>query len=127
MSKQEILFKTLVSNLICSKVASVEEREKRLLTFYSQAELYYDVFCDSVYMLTTNPNVNSLFLDEFGYTHFECSNDKFFVCELLRKEDIIGCNDDIILYIDLALGRLQYRLETLNKLRVIKSFTASGS
>lgn len=126
MSKQEFLFKSLISKLICSKVASAEEREKRLLAFHGQSELYYDVFCDSIYILATNPNANSIFLDEFGYTHFECSNPNVFVYELLRKEDIISCNDDIILYVDLALGRLQCRLDALNKLSVIKSLTASN-
>lgn len=125
MSKQEMLYKTLVSKLICNKVTSSEEREKRLFTFYNQSEFYYDVFCESVYMLMTRNSVNTIYLDEFGYTHFEFPNDKIVGYELLSKEDIISYNDDIILYIELALTRLQNQLETLNNIRVIKSFSSS--
>ena len=113
MSTQEMRFKALVSEMICCKLDLSEEREKRLLNFYNHAEFYYEVFCESVYILQTRNNVDSLSLDDFGYTHFNYINtDKLLGYALLTKEDIVNQNDDIILYIELALKRLEARLHS---------------
>lgn len=126
MSKQELLFKTLVSKLICKKVNSPEEQEKQLFEFYNQADFYYEVFCESIYMLMTRNSVNTIFMDEFGDTHLGYSNDNIVGYELLCNEDIEDSNDDIIKYIQLALDRLQYRLDTLNNLHVIRTRVSSA-
>lgn len=111
MSTEEKWFKALVSELICYKMDLSEERERRLLNFHNQAEFYYDVFCESIYILSTRNDVETLSLDDFGYTQFNyINNDNIFGYALLSKEDIRNSNDDIILYINLALGRLEKRL-----------------
>ncbi len=125
MSKQERMFNRLVYEMICYKAKSKDEKEKRLFNFFSQSEFHYDVFCDSVYILMTKNNNNTIFLDEFGHTHFDYINDSVFAYELLCSKDIEGYNDDIIKYIDLALFRLENRIKSLNKLRVIS--TVGGS
>ena len=111
MSTQEMRFKALVSELICCKMDVSKERENRLLNFYNHAEFYYDAFCESVYMLTTRNNVDTISLDDFGYTHFNyINNDNILGYALLTKEDVVSPCDDIITYIELALKRLESRL-----------------
>lgn len=115
MSTQEKLFKVLVSELICTKMDLSEERENRLINFYNQAEYYYDTFCEAVYLLMTNDNIETISLDDFGYAHFNHIGDNNLIGHaLLSKEDIINPSDDIILYIKLALRRLEARLQRLS-------------
>lgn len=121
MSTQEMRFKVLVSEMICSKMDVSEEREKRLLNFYNNAEFYYDNFCESVYMLMTNNNVNNLSLDDFGYTHFDYIKNNSIGYALLSKVDITNPSDDIIVYIELALKRLEARLNNTPPVSMLKN------
>lgn len=113
LTEQELLFNRLVSELITYKNISIEEKQVSLLNFLSQSEFYYDVFCESVYILMTNDSIDTLSIDNTGYSRFDIivlNDDNFVGFELLTKEDIVSVNDDIIVYIDLALKRLQTRL-----------------
>lgn len=113
LTEQELLFNRLVSELITYKNISNEEKQVSLLNFLSQSEFYYDVFCESVYILMTNDSIDTLSIDNTGYSRFDIivlNDDNFVGFELLTKEDIVSVNDDIIVYIDLALKRLQTRL-----------------
>lgn len=112
MSTQEKLFKTLVSKMICKTRPCSEEREQRLLAFYNQSEFLYDVFCESVYTLVTTNNIGSISLDDFGCTRFDSAGDECGAGQtLLSQKDVMASCDDIIAYVDLALNRLQNRLE----------------
>ena len=112
MSTQEKLFKTLVSKMICKKMPCSEEREQRLLAFYSQSEFFYDMFCESVYTLVSTNNISVISLDDFGHTQFDSVGENCGVGQALLSQKDVACpSDDIIIYIDLALQRLQNRLE----------------
>ena len=117
MSTQEKLFKTLVSKMICNKSPETNGREHRLLDFYNQSEHLYDVFCDAVYALVTTNNINTVSLDDEGHTRLNADGNigggRYL---LLSNQDVVyGC-DDIIVYIDLALSRLQKHLECADHL-----------
>ena len=113
MSTHEKLFKTLISKMICKKMPCSEEREQRLLAFYSQSEFFYDMFCESVYTLVSTNNISVISLDDFGCTQFDAAGDNCGAGQgLLYRKDITDSCDDIIVYVDLALSRLQNRLET---------------
>ncbi len=113
MSTQEKLFKTLVSKMICKKMSCSEERERNLLAFHGQSEFFYDMFCEAVYTLVSTNNISVISLDDFGRVQFDAAGDNCGVGQgLLCEKDVnISC-DDIIVYVDLALSRLQNRLET---------------
>lgn len=111
MFTQEMRFKALISELICYKMDLSEEREKRLINFHNNAEFYYDVFCESVHILLTRNTVETVSLDNFGYTHFNyINNDNILGYALLTKDDVVNPSDDIVTYIELALKRLEKRL-----------------
>lgn len=113
MSTQEQLFKTLVSKMICKKMPCSEERESHLLAFYGQSEFFYDMFCEAVYTLMSTNNISTISLDDFGLVRFDAAGDTCGVGQgLLQLKDITDSGDDIIVYVDLALSRLQNRLET---------------
>lgn len=118
MSTQEKLFTSLVSKLICKKVSFPAEREKQLISFYNLKELHYDNFCESVYILMSTNNISTISLDDFGYTRHDTLADANGIgYELLSKEDISSPYDDVIVYIELGLKRLQERLEVAEDLK----------
>ena len=112
MTEQELLYKKLVTNLICVKDVPSKEKNFLLYNFLNQSEYYYDVFCDSIYILMTDDSVETLSLDDTGYARFNFVRlDDFFVgFELLSKKDIASPEDDVVVYINLALERLRNRL-----------------
>lgn len=111
MSAEEKWFKALVTELICYKLDLSEEREQRLLGFHNQAEFYYGLFCESIYMLSVKNDIETISLDDFGYTHFNYINhDNIVGYALLSEDDINQPVEDIILYIRMALERLDKRL-----------------
>lgn len=112
ITEQEMLYKKLVSKLILNNEVSLKEKEFRLFNFLNQSDFYYDVFCESVYQLMTNDSVETISLDDTGYPRvgFICLDDYYVGFELLSKNDIESAEDDIIIYVNLALERLQYRL-----------------
>lgn len=113
-SRQELLFKTLVTDLIRCKDIRMKEKEYRLVNFWNQPEFYYDVFCESIYMLMTDDSVDTLSIDDSGYSRFDIivlADDFYPGFELLTKEDIRPDVDDLIVYVDIALSRLRNRLK----------------
>ncbi len=122
MTAQEKMFKVLVSELICNKIDFSAEREKRLMTFYNHAEYYYEVFCESIHILVTNHDVTSISLDDYGFTRFGyIDNDTIIGYNLLSREDIVDASRDIIFYVELALARLQKRLNISDNVSAIKN------
>lgn len=115
LTNYELLFKTLVSDLIRSKDFHTGEKEHRLINFWNQSEFYYDVFCESIYLLMTEDSVDTLSIDDVGYSRFDVivlSDDFFPGFELLTKADIRPDVDDLIVYVDLALSRLENRVKS---------------
>ncbi len=112
ITEQETLYKKLVTNLICGKDISFKEKNFLLFNFLNQSEFYYDVFCDSVYLFMTNDSLETFSLDDSGYARFNFGKlDNCFVgLDLLVREDIVDSEEDIIIYINLALKRLERRL-----------------
>ena len=125
LTNHELRFKTLVSDLIRCKDFHAREKENRLINFWNQSEFYYDVFCESIYMLMTDDSVDTLSIDDVGYSRFDVivlSDDFFPGFELLTKEDIHPDVDDLIFYVDIALKRLDSRIKNVRKMGVHTSF-----
>lgn len=113
LTNQEALFRALVSDLIRCKDIRAKEREHRLVNFWNQADYYYDIFCESIYMLMTDDSVDALSIDDAGYSRFDIIvlNDDFYPgFELLTKDDIRSDVDDLIYYVEIALSRLDSRI-----------------
>lgn len=114
LTAQELLYRSLVTKLICCGKLSDKEKNFRLANFWNQAEYFYDIFCESAYIMMTDDTVDALSIDDSGYARFDIIvlNDDFYVgFELLSKDDIQPDVDDVIVYIDLALSRLDSRLK----------------
>lgn len=119
LTNHEIRFRTLVSDLIRCKDTRARDKEHRLINFWNQSEFYYDVFCESIYMLMTDSSVDALSIDDAGYARFDIivlADDFFPGFELLTKEDIRPDVDDLIVYVDLALSRLDSRIKNIRKI-----------
>lgn len=120
LTSQEAMFRNLVSDLIRCKDIRAKEKEHRLINFWNQADYYYDIFCESVYMLMTESDVDALSIDDAGYSCFDIIvlNDDFYPgFELLTKADVRPDVDDLIHYVDIALSRLDVRINKLCKAR----------
>ena len=128
LSRQERQFRTLVSDLIRCKDIRAKEKEYRLINFWNQSEYYYDVFCESIHMLMTDDSIDTLSIDDGGYTCFDIivlADDYYPGYELLTKEDIQAEVDDIIIYIDIALSRLDTRIKGFHKIKNNSNMTLS--
>lgn len=118
LTKHETRFRTLVSDLIRCKEIRVRDKEHRLINFWNQSEFYYEVFCESIYLLMTDDSIDALSIDDAGYTRSDIivlADDYFPGFEILTKEDICSDVDDLIVYVDLALSRLDSRIQNIRK------------
>lgn len=114
-TNQEMMFRALVSELIRHKDVPEQDKEYRLVNFWNQPEFYYDVFCESIYILMIDDSIDSLSIDDSGYTRSDIivlADDYFPGFELLSKEDMRDDVDDLIVYVDIALSRLSHRLKS---------------
>lgn len=128
LTNHETSFRTLVSDLIRCKDISVKEKDFRLLNFWNQSEFYYDIFCESIYMLMTDASIDSLSIDDSGYARFDIivlSDDFYPGFELLTQNDIRSDVDDLIYYVDIALSRLGNRISTVSKMNHSGGFCRS--
>ena len=82
--------------------------------FKLESERNYDLFCDNIYELMMSHKGN-LFIDERGFSYINGHpyNCKHVYFELLTSEDVAEEKEDVIEYIDLALKRLSWHLETI--------------
>ena len=128
LTRQETIFRTVVSDLIRCKDIRMKEKEYRLMNFWNQAEFYYDVFCESIYMLMTDTDVDALSIDDAGYTRFDIivlADDYYPGFELLTRDDIRSDVDDLIYYVDIALKRLDSRIKNVRKMNSHSFFKKS--
>ncbi len=110
-TEEEKAFIKLFTRLICKRSAFEHEKERNMLEFITNAEFYYDVLCEGVYSVMTDDGVETLSLDEKGFSRLNLFSPLGFDAgfELLSKDDVSNPNDDVIVYINIVLQRLMQR------------------
>lgn len=108
-------FESLVKEIILSE-PFITSRETVLQDFDCDSERNYDLFCDNVYDIMMQHKGN-LYIDERGFSYigghpYTCRHVYF---ELLTTEDVAEEKEDVIEYIDLALKRLAWHLDTVKR------------
>lgn len=108
-------FEVLVNEIIKAE-PFITSRDVVLEDFKLESERNYDLFCDNIYDLMMSHKGN-LFIDErgFSYVNGHPETIKHVYFELLTSEDVAEEKEDVIEYIDLALKRLSWHLETIKR------------
>lgn len=111
-TEEELAFIKIFTRLICAKTTFEHEKERRMLEFITNSEFYYDVLCEAVYSVMTDNGVETLSLDEKGFSRLNLFSPLAFDAgfELLSKDDVSNPNDDVIVYINVVLQRLLQRV-----------------
>lgn len=111
-TEEEKVFVKLFTKLICIRTSFDSEKERKMLEFITNSEFYYDVLCEAVYSVMTDDGVETLSLDETGFSRLNLFTPLGFDAgfELLSKDDVSSPNDDVIIYINLILQRLMQRV-----------------
>lgn len=114
-TKMQIRFEYLINEIIKAE-PFITARDVVLEDFRLESERNYDLFCDNVYDLMMSHKGN-LFIDERGFSYINGHpyNCKHVYFELLTSEDVAEEKEDVIEYIDLALKRLSWHLETIKR------------
>lgn len=111
-TEEELAFIKIFTRLICAKISFQHEKERRMLEFITNSEFYYDVLCEAVYSVMVDDGVETLSLDEKGFSRLNLFSPLVFDAgfELLSKDDISNPYDDVIVYVNVVIQRLLQRV-----------------
>ncbi len=111
-TEEELAFIKIFTRLICMKTAFEYEKERRMLEFLTNSEFYYDVLCEAIYSVMNDDGVETLSLDEKGFSRLNLFSPLGFDAgfELLSKDDVSNPDDDVVVYINIVLQRLMQRV-----------------
>lgn len=107
---QQKKFDQLVTTMILNEPCIISKKVV-LEDFQFDKDRYYDIFCDEVFEFSQEKSAG-VFIDERGFAHSEIGPwmNNHLCLTLLTAEDLREDEDDIIFYIDLALGNMERTL-----------------
>lgn len=107
---QQKKFEKLVTTMILNEPCIISKKVV-LEDFRFDSDRYYDIFCDEIFEFSQEKSAG-VFIDERGFTHSERGPwmNNHICLTLLTSEDLREDEDDIIIYIDLALNNMERTL-----------------
>ena len=111
ITPQERKYRELILQAIVYQYKENSMRHSILNNFMENSRSYYEQFCDMVYQYVHSSS-NNLFINNRGVSFIDEPEDmEYSVFLVLSKDEkVIPC-DDIIVYIDKALSKLQKQVE----------------